>query len=121
MAFAVAFTLIGKVASASTATKDPVAKVTDVQIVLGGGIGTVLLVLLSEMGETAATLARGLAGITLLGSVLVNGKPVFALVSTMTTATSSPTNATLGSPATVNYPSSRTSYMPPLSTSKGTP
>lgn len=117
MAFAVAFTLVGKSASASSTSPAATAKLTDPQIMLGGAIATVLLTLISEAGDTGAQLARGLAAITLIGSVLLNGKPVFAAISKVTSSTTSPTNATIGSPATTNY--ANTSYMPPLTSKKG--
>jgi hypothetical protein len=84
MFFAVTFALIGHTIST---TKE---KTGDVKIILGGMIGTVLLALLAETGETEATFAKGLAVVTLLSSVLVNGTPVFKAI-----------DANVGAPATI--------------------
>lgn len=84
MAFAVAFALIGHTAKGHNVAGG------DAKIVLGGGIGTVLLVLLSEAGDPGEVLAKGLAAITMISSVLINGTPVFSAVSKLTSK-SSPT------------------------------
>lgn len=77
MAFAAVFALIGNVKNGDKAG-------TDVKIFLGAGLGAVLLSLVAEAGDEAATFAVGLAGITLLASVLKNGMPVFAALTKVT-------------------------------------
>lgn len=82
MAFAVLFGLIGETIKLKNSSS-PVSG-ADVKIILGGGIGTVLLVLLSEAGSGGETLAKGLAALTMLASILINGGPVFKGISTLT-------------------------------------
>lgn len=88
MFFAVVFALIGHQVRAKTVA-NPVG---DVRIILGGTIGTVLLALLSELGDQASAFAVGLSEVTLLSSVLINGAEVFPAISKATTvATVAPT------------------------------
>lgn len=85
MAFAVVFGLIGETIKLSpTTTSGPPVGGGDVKIIIGGAIGTVLLVLLSEAGSGGETLAKGLAALTMVASILINGGPVFQKISTMT-------------------------------------
>ena len=85
MTFAVVFALIGHTAKLK-GSSSPVDG-GDVKILLGGAVGTVLLVLLGEAGESGATFAKGIAIITLVSSVLINGKPVFGGISHLTAKT----------------------------------
>lgn len=48
-----------------------------VRIILGGGVATVVLLLVNEAGDAGAQLAEGLAVVALVGTVLVRGKPVW--------------------------------------------
>ena len=82
---AVVFALIGDVVKSK---KSSVPSGAYVRILLGGGIGAGLLVLVSETGAGAASFARGLALITMVASVLVNGEVVFAGVDKLTGAVS---------------------------------
>ena len=83
MAFAVAFALVGH----KVAPKTSVAG-TDSKIILGGAIGATLLSLLAESGETGAKFAKGLAGITLISSVMINGTNVFTGLNKLTSGVS---------------------------------
>ena len=85
MFFAVVFALVGH-----TIAKTP-SKTGDVKIILGGTIGAGLLALLAEMGDSPASFAKGLAEVTLLSSVLINGGPVFAAISKKVGTTPAPT------------------------------
>lgn len=78
MAFAMAFGLIGHHVKAPSY---PATTGTDVKILVGGAIGTVLLVLLAQAGDGPAEFAKGLAIVTLVSSILINGTPVFGAVS----------------------------------------
>src|ERR1035437_3308618 len=85
MAFAVAFALIGHTVKAGSGQAK---SGTDVKILLGGGLGTVLLALLAEAGESGAQFAKGLAVLTLVSSVLINGTPVFGAITKLTSKSS---------------------------------
>lgn len=85
MAFAVAFALIGHTTKAGAGQAKAGA---DVKILLGGGLGAVLLLLLAEAGESGAQFAKGLAVLTLVSSVLINGTPVFNAVTKLTSKSS---------------------------------
>ena len=74
MGAAVVFAIIGDVVKQKTQS---VPSGSYVKIVLGGTLGTGLLVLLSEAGSGPASFAKGLAAITLVASVVINGLPVF--------------------------------------------
>lgn len=93
MAFAVIFALVGK---ATRGTGSQVAG--DAKVILGGTIGAVLLSLLAEAGEGAAGFAKGLAGITLLSSVFINGQPVFSEVSRLSKSTGTLRTTTTATP-----------------------
>ncbi len=54
---------------------------TPVKVILGGTIATAILVGISELGEPGAKLGVGLAVLVLVFSVLVNGAPVWGLIS----------------------------------------
>ncbi len=88
MAFAVAFGVIGHQTThpRGTTSSSPLTPGAggDVKIILAGAIGTVLLVLLAQAGEGAAAFAKGLAGVTLVSSILINGTTVFGAVSHLT-------------------------------------
>jgi hypothetical protein len=86
MTFAVVFALIGhgsKIAKGTNSNSLPVNG-GDVKILLGGAVGTVLLVLLGEAGDSGATFAKGIAVITLISSALINGQEVFGGISHLT-------------------------------------
>ena len=101
MAFAVAFGVIGHQTTHPTGTSStsplPAGGSGDVRIFLGGAIGTVLLVLLAQAGDGAASFAKGLAAVTLVSSVLINGTTVFGAVSHLT-------GTTAATPAKVSVP-----------------
>lgn len=101
MAFAVAFGVIGHQTNHPTGTssKSPITAGAggDVKIMLGGAIGTVLLVLLAQAGDGAASFAKGLAAVTLVSSILINGTTVFGAVSHLT-------GTTTATPAKVSVP-----------------
>ena len=86
MAFAGIFALVGTT-QRSLAKASPPAPNQDVKIILGTTLGTVLLFLLSEAGDGAASFAVGLAGITLISSVLINGTGVFNAINKATPLT----------------------------------
>ncbi len=65
----------------------------DVRIILGTAIGAILLSLLAEAGSGAASFAKGVAGIALVASVVINGLPVFTGINKVT-------GAVAGTPAT---------------------
>lgn len=98
MAFAVVFALVGHAANRTT------SKVGDTTILLGGTIGAVLLALLAQAGGEAASYAEGLAGITLVSSVLINGLPVFKAVDRLTTKATPGTMVPTLTPTTVGAP-----------------
>jgi high-affinity Fe2+/Pb2+ permease len=81
MGAAVLFALVGDVIKSQ---KSSVPSGAYVKIILGGGIGAGLLVLLSDTGSGASEFAKGLALITMVASVLVNGTDVFSGVSKVT-------------------------------------
>jgi len=81
MGAAVVFALIGDVIKQKTKS---VPAGSYVKIILGGGIGTGLLVLVSDVGAPAAEFAKGLALITMVASILVNGTDVFTGVDKVT-------------------------------------
>jgi hypothetical protein len=86
MAFAAIFALIGHTVKSTTGQSKAGS---DVKIILGAGLGTVLLTLLAEAGDGGASFAKGLAALTLISSVLINGTPVFSAVSNLTSKTAS--------------------------------
>jgi hypothetical protein len=83
MGAAVVFALIGDVVKQKTKS---VPAGSYVKILLGGGLATGLLVLMSEAGATGADFAKGLAVITLVASVLSNGTVVFTGIDKLTTS-----------------------------------
>ncbi|MDE1881973.1 MAG: hypothetical protein KGI89_15675 [Euryarchaeota archaeon] len=97
MAFAVVFALVGRLSSVRKVA-NPIG---DAKVIVGGTIGTVLLALLADTGEAAARFAVGVAEVTLLSSVLINGRDVFSGVNR---STGHPAVAT-GFPST--YPATR--------------
>ena len=94
MVFAVLFALFGKAAKGTT---NQVAG--DAKIILGGTMAIVLLELLAETAPVASNYAKGLAGITLLSSILINGEPVFNAIN-KSTKIALPTKTTTPSIAT---------------------
>ena len=85
MTFAVLFGVIGH--TIKVKNNQNTGAGADVKIILGGAIGTVLLVLLSEAGGGGEQLAKGLAVLTLISSLLINGTGVFSGVSKLTAKT----------------------------------
>ena len=73
------------------------------EIFLGGTFATAVLVLMADTGETGRKLGVGLAGLTLVAAVVVNGGPVWTAASrligskpTGTTGQTTPTGQTAG-------------------------
>lgn len=87
MGAAVLFALIGDVVKQKTKS---VPAGSYVRIILGGGIATGLLVLVSDTGGPPADFAKGLALLAMVASVLVNGTDVFTGLDKLTTPTSGP-------------------------------
>jgi hypothetical protein len=81
MGAAVVFALIG---DAVKSQKSSVPSGSYVKIILGGGLGTGLLILVSDVGGAGAEFAKGLALISMVASVLINGTDVFSGVSKVT-------------------------------------
>jgi len=80
--FALISTEISGVAAATaslTSNKPSAAPATNgVRIILGGGVATILLLLIAEVGgDAGAELAQGLAVVALVTVTLVKGKPVW--------------------------------------------
>lgn len=99
MAFATGIALVGHLvdaASGAPTTRTGTSPVGDAQILLGGTAATVLLTLLSMAGEPGSKLGKGLALITLMGSTLYYGTPVFTSLDRLTgrKATTSTTTTT---------------------------
>ena len=90
MGAAVVFALIGDVVKSKTKS---VPSGSYVKIIIGGTLGAGLLSLLAEAGSGGAEFAKGLAAITLVASVLLNGTVVFSGVSKVT-GTLKPTTTT---------------------------
>lgn len=95
MAFAVVFTLLGlelKAAKGGAAK----GKVTPVTVIIGGGVATIVLLVVSHAGDPGAELAEGLAVVTVVASVLGSGGPVWEWVSKLVGAhpAAAPTQAT---------------------------
>lgn len=96
MAFTVVFSLVGSTVRRRRSTASSVLGTgNDVKIILGGTAATVLLTLLSDLGDAGAAWAVGLAEISLLTSVLVNGAPVFSELSKQTSTTKTPNSITV--------------------------
>lgn len=94
----------------------PIPGLRPVQIIIGGGVATVALLVISEAGSAGAELAEGLAVITMVSSVLLWGTPVFDFASTLfgskatgPTGTTTPTTPTTTSSA----PTSPSTTTPP--------
>ncbi len=98
MAFAVAFGLVGHHSRYPGAFQSPAGVGPgaggDVKILLGGALGTVLLTLLAQAGDDAASFAKGLAALTLVSSILINGTVVFGAVNKVTGAKNLPSPTT---------------------------
>jgi hypothetical protein len=92
MGAAVVFALIGDLIKSKTTS---VPSGSYVKIIVGGTIGAGLLALLADTGNTAGEYAKGLALITMVASILINGTDVFSGVShvtgTLKTTTPAPT------------------------------
>jgi hypothetical protein len=107
MAFAVTFALVGteieSFQKAPTATKNPVSD--GVKIILGGFIGSAVLIMVSKAGEPGRKAAVGTAVVVVITSVVVKGKPVWDLVNKLfgskpTTPLGGNAGGTSGTPAT---------------------
>ena len=85
MSFAVLFSLIGHTIKVKNQPNTGAG--ADVKIILGGGLATVLLALLAEAGDPGDKLAKGLAVIALVSSILINGASVFGGVNKLTSKT----------------------------------
>lgn len=103
MVTAVAFSLVGHEVTAISGAakgqqqpggKDPLT--TGGRIIVGGAIGTTLLVLLSHAGEGGKDFAFALTIVTFATAVLVNGGPVWTALSNALSATpgGTPTGST---------------------------
>jgi len=96
MGAAVIFAIVGDIIKSK---KQNVAAGAYVKIIVGGTIGAGLLALMADTGATAGEYAKGLALITMVASILINGTDVFTGVShvTGTLKTTTPTSGP-GSP-----------------------
>jgi len=83
---AVAITLVGHEASGKT-------KVDGARVLLGGTIGTAILVLMTNFDEAAGEFAQGLATISLISAGLINGGPLFSSITKLTASTPSTPSA----------------------------
>ncbi len=100
MFFAIGFSLLGNEIKVAQAAKTPVAgtatgMTTSGRIILGGFFATTLLIMLSHAGNPGREWAVGLAGVTMVAAVFVEGKPVWdefnkLFSSTPTTKTKAP-------------------------------
>jgi hypothetical protein len=70
------------------------ANTGDTRILLGFAIGTAILCIVSEAGGPAAEFAQGIAVVTLVSSVLINGSIFFKGVETVTKPATATTSAT---------------------------
>lgn len=78
MAFGVLFALVG---SELTIQKGGQSTVRPITIMIGGGVATTILLVISHAGEEGAELAEGLAVVTMVTTVLVAGSPVWQWLS----------------------------------------
>jgi hypothetical protein len=74
--------------------------VRPITIMIGGGVATIILLVISHAGEPGAELATGLAVVTMVSSVLVFGKPVWDLIGSLTSGGTTPTASTTASTPT---------------------
>ncbi len=81
LAFTVAFSLVGVEITHAQKGTNPVGSGS--KILLGGAIGGTLLLGLSHVGEVGANFAQGLAIVSAATAILVEGGPVFSLISNM--------------------------------------
>lgn len=81
MVVAVLFSLVGKTAQGGGAAK---VALTDGQIIMGGGVATAILTLISHGGELGREIAVGMALVVLTSSALVYGGPVWKAISSLT-------------------------------------
>ncbi len=97
MAVAVTFTVIAQERKAGSAPRpmstQEAASLDPFRTIIGGTIASAILVGISEMGEPGARLGMGLAVVAVVVATLVNGKPVWDLISGITSG-SSPTTPT---------------------------
>jgi hypothetical protein len=106
MAIAIVFSVISaeiKVVSGAKGTTVNGAFSEPFLIIAGGTIATVILTLISDVGNSGRQFAVGLAGLACVTAVLVNGGPVWKAVNgllgsknTAPTGTTAPTTATKG-------------------------
>ena len=94
MVFSAAFALVGHTAKSTSNPNAKQSNVSDSRILLGMGIGTVLLIGISEAGPGPASFAKGLAVVTLISSILFNGTEVFGVISKITGTKTTPTQKT---------------------------
>jgi hypothetical protein len=91
---AVVFALVGETVKAKKGENKPGAYT---KTILGGTLGAGLLLLLSEAGAPAADFAKGLALVTLVASILLNGQSVFTGIDDLTKGVASIPTTTKGS------------------------
>ena len=91
MAGAGVFALVGETVKRKNGQGKPGE---DVRIILGTAIGAILLSLLAEAGSGAASFAKGIAGIALVASVVINGLPVFTGINKVTGGLPAPATTT---------------------------
>ena len=96
MAFTTVFALIS---TEIEGFADPKKASGGVRILIGGGVATILLLVIAEAGDAGAQLAEGLAVVTTVAAVLVKGGPVWNWANKA--FGSKPTGGTTGTP-TVN-------------------
>ena len=82
MAFAVTISLIGHTLEPAKSKAHP--QVGDAQILLGGTIATVILTLIAQGGEVGSKFAKGLAVLTLLGTLGLYGSSVLTGIDKVT-------------------------------------
>lgn len=92
MAFAVLFALLSTEIERLTGTAPVTAKANPepaIRVMIGGGVATIILVMVSTAGDAGAELAEGLALITLVTVVLVKGAPLWTALANLTGGKSS--------------------------------
>lgn len=99
MGAAVVFSLVGAEIKIQKTTSGNDAKATytkPITIILGGSIATLILTLMAESGQGGAKLATGIAGLTATSAILIEGAPVWQLITSITSGK----NSGITSPAT---------------------
>lgn len=103
MAFATVFALLSTLIEQGTGQTTPgTAAHPSVRIMIGGGTGTILLLMISHAGEPGEQLAEGLALVTMVTVVLVKGAPLWKWANNLfgTTPTTSTAYPVAGGAAT---------------------